>query len=211
MTTCAGCLVGVRMELRAAVLEIRIPALISVQTDAKCPFPLSPDRPAAGESGFTSVRGSTLKSTMSNTYVPMIPCHVAGPLGVLHLPRLWQKVSLEACGKLAAGYPGIGKGFDSMVIAGLGLSADAVKAFVAGKRPSYAEFETWVKAQPGVKLDRASVYKLNQSILGYHHGDDTRKGILAAAGYPDDGSVLGAAVELNALDDWAAFHAEVLK
>lgn len=148
---------------------------------------------------------------MSNTYVPMIPCHVAGPLGVLHLPRLWQKVSLEARGKLAAGYPGIGKGFDSMVIAALGLSADAVRKFITEKHPSYGEFESWVKAQPGVKLDRASVYKLNQSILGYHHGDDTRKGILAAAGYPDDGSVLGAAVELNALDDWAAFHAEVLK
>jgi hypothetical protein len=148
---------------------------------------------------------------MSNTYVPMIPCHVAGPLGVLHLPRLWQKVSLEARGKLAAGYPGIGKGFDSMVVAGLGLSADAVKAFVAEKRPSYAEFERWVKAQPGVKLDRASVYKLNQSILGYHHTDDVRKNILAGAGYADDNSVLGAAVELNALDDWSAFHAEVLK
>jgi len=172
------------------------------------PYPV---RYAAGDPGFNSMRGSTLKSTMSTTYVPMIPCHVAGPLGVLHLPRLWQKVSLEACGKLAAGYPGIGKGFDSMVIAGLGLSADAVKAFIAEKRPSYGEFEGWVKAQPGVKLDRASVYKLNQSILGYHHGDDVRKSILAGAGYPDDNSVLGAAVELNALDDWSAFHAEVLK
>lgn len=141
----------------------------------------------------------------------MIPCNVAGPLGVLHLPRLWLKVSLEARGKLAAGYPGIGKGFDSMVIAGLGLSADAVKKFVSEKKPTYGEFEQWVKAQPGVKLDRASVYKLNQSILGYHHGDDTRKEILKGAGYADDGSVLGAAVELNAIDDWSAFHAAELK
>jgi hypothetical protein len=148
---------------------------------------------------------------MSNTYGPMIPCNVAGPLGVLHLPRLWQKVSLEARGKLAPGYPGIGKGFDSMVIAGLGLSADAVKKFVTEKRPTYAQFEAWVKSQPGVKLDRASVYKLNQSILNYHHDDATRKSILQGAGYADDNSVLGAAVELNALDDWSAFHAEVLK
>src|SRR5580704_637091 len=100
---------------------------------------------------------------MPDTYVPMIPCSVAGPLGVLHLPRLWLKVSLEARGKLAAGYPGIGKGFDGMVIAGLGLTADAVRKFITEKRPSYAEFEGWVKKQPGVKLDRASVYKLNQS------------------------------------------------
>ena len=46
---------------------------------------------------------------MSDTYVPLISSGTAGPLGVLHLPRLWQKVSLEEAGKLAAGYPGIGR------------------------------------------------------------------------------------------------------
>jgi hypothetical protein len=141
----------------------------------------------------------------------MIPCNVAGPLGVLHLPRLWLKVSLEACGKLAAGYPGIGKGYDQMVVDGLGLKADAVKTFIAENKPTYAQFEAWVKAQPGVKLSRASVHQLNQSILNYHHDAGTRSAILAATGYPDDGSVLGAAVELNALDDWQSFHAAVLK
>jgi hypothetical protein len=148
---------------------------------------------------------------MSDTFIPMIPCNVAGPLGVLHLPRLWLKVSLEARGKLAKGYPGIGGGFDSMVISGLGLTPEAVRKFITDKHPTYSEFETWVKAQPGVKLDRASVYKLNQSILGYHHDDDTRKSILKGAGHKDDSQTLGAAVELNALDDWSAFHAQVLK
>lgn len=148
---------------------------------------------------------------MSNTYVPMIPCSVAGPLGVLHLPRLWLKVSLEARGKLAPGYPGIGKGFDQMVISGLGLNADAVRKFITEKHPTYQQFEDWVKKQPGVKLDRKSVYQLNQSILNYHHDAETQQGILTTAGYADNGGVLGAAVELNALDDWAAFHAEVLK
>jgi hypothetical protein len=141
----------------------------------------------------------------------MIPCSVAGPLGVVHLPRLWLKVSLEARGLLAPGYPGIGKGFDQMVIDGLGLTADAVRSYISKNRPTYAEFEGWVRKQPGVKLDRASVNKLNQSILAYHHGDQTRREILKTAGYPDDGSVLGSAVELNAIEDWAAFHAAVLK
>jgi hypothetical protein len=86
---------------------------------------------------------------MSATIVPMIPCNVSGPLGVLHLPRLWLKVSLEARGKLAPGYPGIGKGFDQIVIDALGLKADAVRAFVTEKKPTYAAFETWVKSQPG--------------------------------------------------------------
>ena len=61
--------------------------------------------------------------------VPLISSGTAGPLGVLHLPRLWQKVSLEAAGKIADGYPGIGAGYDSMVIDGLGLNAEAVRSF----------------------------------------------------------------------------------
>ena len=62
--------------------------------------------------------------------VPLISSGTAGPNGVLHLPRLWQKVSLEAAGKIADGYPGIGAGYDSMVIDALGLSADAVRSFI---------------------------------------------------------------------------------
>src|SRR5439155_674849 len=64
---------------------------------------------------------------MSNAYVPMISSGIAGPLGIVHLPRLWQKVSLETAGKLASGYPAIGKGFDAMTLAALGLEEQAVK------------------------------------------------------------------------------------
>jgi len=141
----------------------------------------------------------------------MIPCNVSGPLGVLHLPRLWLKVSLEARGKLASGYPGIGKGFDQMVISGLGLNADAVKKFISEKRPTYGQFEAWVKTQPGVKLDRNSIHRLNQSILNYHHDDNLSKEIRSTTGYTEDGTVTSSATELNALDDWQAFHAAELK
>ena len=105
-----------------------------------------------------------------STYVPLISSGVAGPLGVLHLPRLWLKVSLEAAGKLAPGYPGLGKGYDAMTCAALGLSEAAVQDFIKSNKPTYPQFEAWVKKQPGVKLDKASIYKHNQSILGYIHG-----------------------------------------
>ena len=143
--------------------------------------------------------------------IPLISSGVAGPLGVLHLPRLWLKVSLEARGKLADGYPGIGAGYDSMVIKGLGLTPEAVKSFIASKRPSYPEFEAWVAKQPGVKLDKASVHKLNLSIAGDIHDDGTRKGILSDCGLSDDGSVLPGAIDLNNLDDWYLFHQAELK
>lgn len=143
--------------------------------------------------------------------VPTISSGTAGPLGVLHLPRLWQKVSLEAAGKLADGYPGIGGGYDMMVISALGLNADAVKAFVKSSKPTYPQFENWVKAQPGVKLDKATIAKSNLAVAGYIHSDETRKGILGANGIPDDGSVCPSAISLNNLDDWYEFHQAELK
>ena len=143
--------------------------------------------------------------------VPLISSGVAGPLGVLHLPRLWLKVSLESQGKLADGYPGIGKGFDMMTINALGLNADAVKKFIQDSRPTYPQFEAWVRNQPGVKLDKASIYEHNVAIMGYIHDDGTRKGILAASGISDDGSVNPGAVDLNNLDDWHEFHRAELK
>ena len=148
---------------------------------------------------------------MSATYVPLISSGVAGPLGVLHLPRLWLKASLEAGGKLAAGYPGIGKGYDAMTIGALGLNEAAVRSFIKDKKPTYPQFEAWIKAQPGAKLDKATLYKHNQSILGYIHDDATRKGILSANGIADESSVNPKTVDLNNLDDWKEFHDAVLK
>src|SRR6185295_1958416 len=122
-----------------------------------------------------------------NTIVPLISSGVAGPLGVLHLPRLWLKLSLESCGKLAAGYPGAGKGYDQMVIYGLGLNRDAVIDYVKKSKLTYCQFEEWVKKN-AIKLDKVSVEKLNAAIRGYNHDDGTRKSILSTNALPDDGS-----------------------
>jgi hypothetical protein len=142
--------------------------------------------------------------------IPLISSGTAGPLGVLHLPRLWLKASLEARGLLADGYPGCGKGYDQMVLDGLGLDRAATLAYIANSRPTYPQFEAWVKAQPGVKLDSATVKTLNSAIAGYHHTDNVRKDILGASGIPDTGSILDA-INLNNLDDWFCFHEATLK
>jgi hypothetical protein len=145
-----------------------------------------------------------------STYVPMISSGVAGPLGVLHLPRLWLKVSLENRGKLAPGYPGAGKGYDQMVIDGLGLKREAVFDYVKTSKPTYCQFEEWVKKH-GTKLDKGSIEKLNAAIRGFIHDDETRKSILNANSLPDDASACKDAVNLNNLDDWKEFHEAVLK
>ncbi len=143
--------------------------------------------------------------------VPLISSGTAGPLGVLHLPRLWLKVSLESRGALADGYPGAGQGYDQMVIDGLGLDRDSVLSYIASDRPTYPQFEAWVKAQPGATLDAASISKLNAAITGYIHADAVRVSVLGANGLPDDAKAPKDAVNLNNLDDWYEFHAAVLK
>ena len=143
-------------------------------------------------------------------YVPLISSGTKGPLGVLHLPRLWQKVSLECAGKLADGYPGIGQGYDMMVINALGLKADDVKHYIHSHKPTYPQFEAWVKKH-ATHHTRADIHKLNVAIAGYIHSDETRHAILKANDLHDDGSVLPDAVNLNNLDDWHEFHAAVLK
>tara|TARA_B100000579_G_C22593000_1_gene738947 strand:- start:36 stop:476 length:441 start_codon:yes stop_codon:yes gene_type:complete len=141
---------------------------------------------------------------MSDKIVPLISSGTKGALGVLHLPRLWQKVSLEAAGKIADGYPGIGAGYDAMVIAGLGLDTEAVRAHITNDKPTYPQFEAWIKGQEGAKLDDASIGELNASIEGYNHDDETRQGILSANGLPDGDPK--DAINLNNLDDWLEFH-----
>jgi Domain of unknown function (DUF5069) len=147
---------------------------------------------------------------MSDTYVPMISSGVAGPLGVVHLPRLWQKVSLEATGKLAAGYPAVGKGFDAMTLAVLGLDEQAVKDYIKQDKPTYPEFEAWVKKN-AKSLNREAIGKHNAAVRDYNHDDETRQGILSACGMADDASAPKDGVSLNNLDDWYEFHQAVLK
>src|ERR1700675_3660046 len=110
---------------------------------------------------------------MSETYVPLISSGIAGPLGVLHLPRLWQKVSLEAAGKIASGFPCIGRAFDAMTCAALGLDEQAVKDYIKQNKPTYPEFEVWVK-QNATSLTPVAVEKHNSAVRGYDHDDATR-------------------------------------
>jgi hypothetical protein len=146
---------------------------------------------------------------MSDTYVPLISSGIAGPLGVLHLPRLWQKVSLEEKDKLASGYPGVGKGFDAMTLAVLGLEEQAVRDYIKKDKPTYPEFEAWVKKN-AKSLNRDAIEKHNAAVRGYNHDDETRRGILSACSISDDASAPKDAVNLNNLDDWYEFHRAVL-
>jgi hypothetical protein len=147
---------------------------------------------------------------MNTKFVPLISSGVAGPLGLLHLPRIWQKALLGAVGKLADGYKDIGPGYDHMVLGAIGVDADKAREFIRQNKPTYARFEEWIKSCPGVKLDKATIYRSNAALLGYIHDDSTRKEILSGAGIPDNGCVNPDAIDLNNLEDWTEFHRSVV-
>lgn len=141
---------------------------------------------------------------MSNKIIPTISSGTPGPLGVLHLPRLWQKMCLGAADKLADGYANCGPGYDMMVLDGLGVDRDTLVDFVSSKKPTYIEFEKFI-AENATKLNQTSVSQLNAAIEGYQHTDETRQEILSSVGLPDGKPT--DAINLNNLDDWQEFHA----
>jgi hypothetical protein len=98
-----------------------------------------------------------------------------------------------------------------MVCSALNLNPDAVKKFITDSKPTYPQFEAWVQKQPGVKLDKATVHKLNVAIAGYIHDDNTRSGILKSSAISDANSVCPDAINLNNLDDWYEFHQSELR
>lgn len=142
-------------------------------------------------------------------FIPLISSGCAGPLGVLHLPRLWQKTSLAAVGKDHPDYPACAPGYDTMVLSALGIEVAAFKSYIAEQKPTYAQCEAWILAQSGGALDPTTVAELNAAIVGYNHTDDVRTNILRACGIPDEGKILDA-IHLNNLDDWQTFHQEVI-
>ena len=135
--------------------------------------------------------------------VPMISSGVSGPLGVLHLPRFWQKMSLGAVGKLHDDYPACGAGYDQMMLDALGLDRDATLRYVNDNMPSYFEFEAWVKENMNPDAD---IGTHNDAVTGYIHADETRAEIFGAAGLTDESCTARDAVNLNNADDWTIFH-----
>ena len=137
--------------------------------------------------------------------IPTITSGIAGPLGVLHMPRFWQKVSLDAVGKLHSDYPACGAGYDQMMLDAIGLDKDATLNYVKSEKPTYVQFEAWVKANAS---NLAGGNEFNQAVVGYNHDDKTRDTILNTVGLA--GADIKDAVNLNNLEDWHDFHGTVI-
>jgi hypothetical protein len=89
-----------------------------------------------------------------------------------------------------------------MTISDLGLERDKVIEFVKTTKPTYVQFEAWVKTNG--KTDAEAIKKHNDAVKGYIHSDDTVKRIQGDIGLT--GSDVKDAVTLNILEDLHDLH-----
>jgi hypothetical protein len=150
-----------------------------------------------------------MTTSVTTKIVPLISSGTAGPLGAIHLPRLWTKLTLAASGALPDGYDSCGAGFDQMTIDALGLKRDDVVAFITEKKPTYVQFEEYVVAQNGGSIPAAAIEKHNAAIRGYNHSDELGATMRSASGLKN--AAVKDAVTLNTLEDLDEFHAAVTK
>ncbi|MGZ3499057.1 MAG: DUF5069 domain-containing protein [Vulcanimicrobiaceae bacterium] len=141
----------------------------------------------------------TTGTTTTPKVVPLISSGTAGPLGAVHLPRLWAKLSLARAGMLADGYDECGPGFDQMTLNGLNLDRQKVIDFVRTQKPTYMAFERWVIEQNGGNIDQATIDKHNAAIAAYNHANELAAQMRQASGVSD--ATISDAVTLNTLED----------
>jgi hypothetical protein len=134
---------------------------------------------------------------------PLISSSVYGPLGIKHLPRLWLKILLHACGRLPEGYRHGAGGFDEALTTALGIDRDAFVAYISDEKPSYLALEAWVRAH-ATNLTPQAVAKLNAGIEAALLPEAMREERFARVGCSDP--TYTSAVALNDLDDWTAIH-----
>jgi hypothetical protein len=141
--------------------------------------------------------------------VPLVSSDTAGPLGAIHLPRMWTKLTLAAAGVLPEGYDECGKGFDQMTLDALGLDRQKTMDFIKAKRPTYIAFEEWVLQQNGGSISVDRIRKHNEAVRAYNHSDELAAKMRASSGIKD--ATITDAVTLNTIEDLDDVHAQVTR
>ena len=148
-----------------------------------------------------------MSTTTASKVIPLVSSSTAGPLGVLHLPRLWTKLTLGNAGALAEGYDECGQGYDQMTITALGLDRAQVLEYIKTAKPTYVQFEEWILAQNGGSIAADRIKAHNDAISGYNHVEDYATKLRTATGLKN--LSVKDAVTLNTLEDLNDLHAQV--
>ncbi|HEY8185914.1 MAG TPA: phytanoyl-CoA dioxygenase family protein [Pyrinomonadaceae bacterium] len=88
-----------------------------------------------------------------------------GSLGVLHLKRLWSRVTSHQS-RPRNGDRANEWDLDRVVIHGLGLSLEETLQYLAQQAPGYSEFEHWILQKNEGTIDRTCIDRINSAISG---------------------------------------------
>jgi len=150
---------------------------------------------------------NTTVATVPAGLVPLISSSESGPLGLIHLPRLWLKMRYHAAGMLPEGYRHGTGGFDGALLDAIGVDGEAFAAYIDAERPDYLKLEGWVRANAR-DTSEATIRAYNEKTLGVRFGEPRRLEWIERFGLGED-TTYASGIELNQLDDWAAVHAQI--
>jgi len=135
--------------------------------------------------------------------VPLISSYVAGPLGLIHLPRLWLKALLHAHDRLAEDWGCGPGGLDKIIMGYVGVDKEAFIAWLMTELPSYARCEQWVR-ENATNLTAEAIAESNAYLLNGRLPGDLNAQFRAHMQVDDDSVEVG--IMLNTLDDWDTIH-----
>ncbi len=138
--------------------------------------------------------------------MPIISSYVVGPLGLLHLPRLWLKALLHAKDILAEDWGCGPGGLDKRIMDFVGIDGNAFVPWLMQTLPTYDQTEAWVR-QNASNLNAASIARSNERLRTHGLPRDLGPQFRAYLGI-DDESVVG--IMLNNYDDWHTLHQYVM-
>lgn len=151
----------------------------------------------------------TTSAVLREKIVPLVSSDTPGPLGVIHLPRLWAKLMLAASGLLPEGYDECGPGFDQMTLTAMNLDKQKTIGYVRSNKPTYVEFENWVVEQNGGSIDPQRIRDHNDAVRAYKHNDELAAGMRKNCGLVDE--MISDAVTLNKLEDLDEFRQQLVR
>ncbi len=138
--------------------------------------------------------------------VPAISSAASGPLGLMHLPRLWLKNLLFVLDRLPPDYRNTTGTFDRMALDALGIEADAMLAYFRTAKPDYLQFEGWIRANAR-HLNETVASDLNARYIVAEMSAGAAAIRRTELGIETTGLRLG--IMLNDLDDWNAVHRQL--
>ena len=78
-----------------------------------------------------------MDTNVTTEVVPLISGATTGPLGIVHLPRLWLKLLLHAPGRPPEGYRHGPGGSYETICTGIRIHPAALLAYTAHEKPDY--------------------------------------------------------------------------